>query len=390
MNTLRICIVSALFHPNTGGPGRQSYIMAEKLIQKGVEVTVITRKLDIDIPRLNGVKTYFVRTARPERYSLSELSVLNIFIAASFSIGVMIRLFLMRKRFDIAHFYGASLPLLACLPLLKILGKKVVVKTTGGKGGREAGGLNGFFLKPLLVTIFKYTDVFIAISDAIHLRLLDEGYAENKIIKIPNGVDVNSFYPYLSKKKEELKKQYGLLDRKVLVYSGWLIERKGLDTLLEAMKLIVKERKETYLLLLGEGPLGERLKDKAASLGISNNVRFTGNVCNVLEFLNMADLFVFPPYWEGMPNSLLESMACGLPVIASRIEGIVDIIEDGKSGILFDRGDVSGLVAGTLRLLGDYKLSERLGAKARKRIEEVFSIDRVADEYIALYKKLIH
>jgi len=93
-------------------------------------------------------------------------------------------------------------------------------------------------------------------------------------------------------------------------------------------------------------------------------------------------------YAEGMPNSLLEAMSCGLPVIASKIGGVVDIVEDGKSGILFEPGDVAGLSSAMIRLLKDAELRQRLGAEARKRIVEGFSIDKIADEYINLYKTL--
>ncbi|OGW25945.1 MAG: hypothetical protein A2X59_12325 [Nitrospirae bacterium GWC2_42_7] len=388
MSSLRICIVSPLFHPNTGGPGRQAFTMAEKLNQKGVALTVITRELDIEIPELSGVKIYRIKTVNPGQYSLIRFSLINIIISASFSLGALARLLLLRKQFDIVQFYGASLPLLICLPLLKVLKKEVVVKVSGAKPGMEMGSLKGSILRPLLSVIYSLVDRIIVMSDELRHKVLIEGFPEKKIARIPNGVNTELFYPCSDKERKELKNNNKLLNKKVLVYSGWLVEGKGLDTLLEAFRLVVSENRETKLLLLGKGPLKDRLKDKADSLNISDKVCFKGNVTNVHEFLNSADIFVFPSFREGMPNSLLEAMACGLPVIASRIGGIVDIVEDNKSAILFDPGDVSGLASAIIKLLNNDEIRQALGAEARKRIEGGFSIDRVADEYIKLYEKL--
>lgn len=385
---IRLCIVSPLFHPNIGGPGRQAYTMASELNNRGITLMVITRKLDIEIPDLD-VKIHRVRTPMPQRYTLSEFTFLNFLISAFFSLGMMVRLFQWRKRFDIVQFYGASLPLLISLPLLKILKKKIVAKLSGAKPGMEAGSFEGFILKPFLSRVFSLVDNFIIMSDELKHRLLVENYPETKVVKIPNGVDIKLFSPFDTEKREKLRKDFEISDKKVFVYAGRLVDGKGLDLLLEAVKLIMDKDKTVYLLLLGEGPIKTRLEDKASSLGISDNVYFRGNVDNVYEYLNMSDIFVFPSFSEGMPNSLLEAMACGLPVIASRIGGVVDVVEDGKSGILFEPGDVSGLASAMVRLLRDEELRQRLGTEARKRIVDNFSIDRVADEYIKLYKKLI-
>jgi glycosyltransferase involved in cell wall biosynthesis len=124
-------------------------------------------------------------------------------------------------------------------------------------------------------------------------------------------------------------------------------------------------------------------------LDIADNVHFIGQVANVDEFYQLSDIFVLPSYAEGMPNALLEAMACGLPVIASRIGGVVDVVEEGKTGILFESGNVAELSSALKRLLEDGALRRKLGAEARKTIIEKFSIDKVVYEYIGLYKKLL-
>ena len=388
LRVIKICIVSPLFHTSIGGPGRQALVMVRKLSTKGINVMVISRRLSGVKNEVENIEVYRVSTFRPYVYNLSEFTIQNFIISISFAFGTMVKLLKLRKRYEIVHFYGASLPLLFCLPILKILGKKVVAKTTGAKGGKEAGGLEDFFLKPLLVSIFKLTDRLIAINNDIQQRLLNEGFLEERVVKIPNGVDTGIFSPLTGLKREELKNKVSLSGENVFLYSGRLVKGKGLELLLKAMVDVVKFNKDVMLVLIGDGELEDRLKDMVRVLMLKNFVRFDGLVENVHEYLNASDIFIFPSLSEGMPNSLLEAMACGLPVIASKIGGVVDVVEDGKSGILVEPGDISGLSTAMIRLLKDDGLRQRLGAEARKRIVEGFSIDKIADEYINLYKTL--
>ncbi|MCX5717491.1 MAG: glycosyltransferase family 4 protein [Nitrospirae bacterium] len=388
ISNLKVCIVSPLFNPLIGGPSRQAVAMTKQLIKKGVDTVVISRQLSCIRGEIEDVEVHYVSTISSHVYNLTEFSIRNFLIAANFALGAAIKLFKLRERFDIVQFYSASLPLLLCLPLLKMLGKKVVAKTTGGRGGKEAGGLDNFFLKPLLVPIFKYTDKFIAVSDEIMNRLLKEGYSEKVIIKIPNGVDAERFSPSLESRRKQLKDKFGFPQENVFLYSGRIVRGKGLESLMRAMIDVVKINDKILLVLIGSGDLDESLKDMGYELGLEKYINFEGLIENVDEYLNASDIFILPSFSEGMPNSLLEAMACGLPVIASKIGGVVDVVEDGKSGILFEPGDVSGLASAMIKLLNDNELRLKLGAEARKRIVDSFSIDRIADEYIRLYERL--
>ena len=386
---IKVCIVSPIFNLLIGGPGRQAVAMAQQLIEKGVAVTVIARRLSGMENEQSGIAVHYVPTLSPYVYNLSDFSLQNFIISVSFALGAMARLFKLRKRYEVVQFYSASLPLLVCLPLLKVMRKKVVAKTTGGRGGKEAGGLDDFFLRPLLVAVFRYTDKFIAVSKDILNRLLREGFSEDKIINIPNGVDTEMFSPMPEMESEALRKKFGFNEKKVFLYSGRLVEGKGLDLLVRAIKKVAGQSKDVLLVFIGSGDYQEKIADMASSYGLEGFVRIEGTVDNVHEYLNASDIFVFPSLSEGMPNSLLEAMACGLPVIASKIGGVVDVVEDGRSGILFEPGDISGLASAMIRLLNDNELRLRLGKEARKRIVDSFSIDRIADEYIRLYERLL-
>jgi len=390
MSNPRVCIVSPLFHPNIGGPARQAYTMAGRLKQRGLALIVITRRLDIEIPELNGAEVYSVRSLAPERYTLSEFTFVNFLISLSFSIGVMVRLFCLKKRYDIVHFYGASLPLLLSLPLLRMLRKKTVAKISGANPGMEVGSLDDSIFKSLMKGIFFLSDRFIVMSNDLRRRILAENFSDNKIIKIPNGVDEKIFYPMKVGERERLRKKLDYEGKVVFLYSGRLVKNKGLELGIIAAAEVVKTNKNFLLVFLGRGELEKGIKKIAEELGLEGFVRFEGLVNNVAEYLNASDIFIFPSLSEGMPNALLEAMACGLPVIASNIGGVIDILEDGKSGILFEAGNVLELASAMTMLLEAAALRQKLGAEARKRIVENFSIDMIAGEYIKVYRNVLN
>ncbi|MBT9537521.1 MAG: glycosyltransferase family 4 protein [Nitrospirae bacterium] len=198
------------------------------------------------------------------------------------------------------------------------------------------------------------------------------------------------FYPLENPEdKYAIKKRLGIeADKKIITFSGRLVQRKRVDLLLRAVSKIVKARRDIRVVILGHGELLEDLQGLAPELSIREYVSFKGFVSNILDYLHVADIFVLTSDMEGMPNSLLEAMACGLPVIATRIGGVVDIVEDKKNGLLVAAGDEEELKDAILKLLGDEQLSKSISQEAYKTIRENYYIDKVADKYISLYQRL--
>lgn len=393
MSHLRVCIVSPLFHPDLGGVGRQAVLLTTKLKESGLELFVLARKMK-DMPEFQAppdIDIRYIPAFRPAVHNLEDKNFLNLLTSLSFSLMLACKLFVMRKKYDIVHFHGASLPLIICLPLLKLLKKKVVAKVLASGLATEAGSLKGryLFLGNMMTCILRKTDSFIAISQEIADGLLTDGIHPEKIKKITNFVDTIRFHPVSSEEKHRLKNALSLDENIVINFTGRIVERKGIDILINAFAGSRELLTRCILVVIGSGPDEGRIKALVLKNGIDNSVRFLGHRSEVARHYQASDIFVLPSYAEGMPNSLLEAMACGLPVIASRIGGVVDAAEDSKSGILFEPGDVSGLANAMIRLLNDEELRKRLGEKARKRIVESFSIDRIADKYIKLYNRLI-
>ena len=390
---IRLCVVSPSFHPNLGGVGRQAVLLTSNLIEQGIKLFVLTRKMK-DMPEFqlpSNIEVYQIPALRPAVHNLEDKSFLNLLTSLSFSLMLACKLFVMRKKYDIVHFHGASLPLIICLPLLKLLKKKVVAKVLASGLATEAGSLKGryLFLGNMMTYILRKTDSFIAISQEIADGLKNDGIHQEKIKKITNFVDTIRFHPVSSEEKHRLKNALSMDENIVINFTGRIVERKGIDVFINAFARSKELLARCILVVIGSGPDEGGMKNLVLKIGIDNNARFLGHRSEVARHYQASDIFVFPSYAEGMPNSLLEAMACGLPVIASKIGGVVDVVEDGKSGILFEPGDVSGLASAMVKLLNDNELRLKLGAEARKRIVDGFSIDRIADEYIRLYERLL-
>lgn len=377
---MRVCIVCPVYHPELGGIGRQAVSLTEELNKIGINFFVITRKLKGAPSFSPEVKSIKLWAFRPSVYRIEKKTLSNLMTSVTFSLNLLSTLIKKRKEYDLVHFHGASIPLLITIPFLKFFKKKVISKVSSAKLGIEAGSFYGryWFLGKFFIHILRSVDAFVAISEEIKEGLLTDGYEQSRIYRIPNFVDISIFYP--DRKKETTDK--------TVIFTGALDKRKGADILLEAWKDVSETFPHGHLIILGNGPMKASLKMKAKDLGISDRVTFAGHVNNVPDYLRRVDLYVLPSLQEGLPNSLLEAMSCGLPVIASKIGGVVDVVEDGKSGVLFEPGNVLDLSSAMIRLLKDAELRQRLGAEARRRIVESFSIDRIAKEYIKLYEGL--
>jgi glycosyltransferase involved in cell wall biosynthesis len=174
----------------------------------------------------------------------------------------------------------------------------------------------------------------------------------------------------------------------VVAFSGRFIPRKGIIFLLEAWQMVIGKFPGARLILLGEGPLLEEMKRTAVELGIGGSVDFQGHIGEVVDMLYKADIFVLPSLQEGMPNSLLEAMACRLPAVATRIGGVTDIVRDGENGVLVEPGDAPALAQGIEKLLGDGRFTGILAQNALQTIMDNYSLESIAPRYIGLYRKL--
>jgi glycosyltransferase involved in cell wall biosynthesis len=166
-------------------------------------------------------------------------------------------------------------------------------------------------------------------------------------------------------------------DGRHVVFVGRLDEIKGLPVLLDAIAAVRRELPDIRLTLVGDGPAAERLRQRAAALGLADVVQFAGHAdqAGVRAHLADADVFVLPSFFEGIPVSLMEAMASGVPVVASNLPGIAELVADGVSGHLVPAGDTDGFAARLGELLADHELRTRMGAAGRSTVAADFSLD---------------
>jgi glycosyltransferase involved in cell wall biosynthesis len=389
---LKVCIVSPLYHTSLGGVGRQALALTEKLESFGVNIFVIARKMKgtPECVLSNRVPVHRAWAFRPYMHILEEMSLSNLMISLSFCFSIALILFKKRKEYDLVHFHGASLPLITNILPLKLYGKKVIAKVAAAKLGTEAGSLQGkyFFLGKILIWMLKKVDCFVAISEEIKDGLLNDGFNQAMITRIPNFIDQNLFHPSGKESRDQIRKKLGFTDGKIVTFSGRLVERKGVSVLLEAWRKLIQDCKDVMLIILGDGPLEKKLKNQSRLLGIEENVKFCGFINNIDDYLAATDIFVFPSFQEGFPNSVLEAMACGIPVIATRIGGIVDVIKDEENGLLVEPGNAEQLADALKKLISDTEYASTLGKNGLKTVRENYDINVIANKYVEIYRKL--
>lgn len=256
----------------------------------------------------------------------------------------------------------------------KLAGVPRCVHTVHNVADKEAEGraqklINGFYFS-------HGWSVPVALSPEVQKSIAAfYGLPLEKIPIIYNGID-------LSRCLE--KQDYALQNPAILTHIGRFNEQKNHEGLLHAFALIHKKHPLTRLNLLGDGELLEQTQALAKTLGISGSVDFLRSQSNVYPYLQNSDLFLLPSRYEGMPMTLIEAMGTGLPIVASKVGGVPDMLEDGKSAILTDCNPEK-VAQAVCRILEDEALRKTLG-RAAKAGSETFSAAHMAESYVRVYR----
>jgi glycosyltransferase involved in cell wall biosynthesis len=223
----------------------------------------------------------------------------------------------------------------------------------------------------------------IAISDAVRRFLVAAGLPGEKFETIRYGLDRAPAIP-----SELTPAAAGVPDDARLVLAvGRLIEQKDHATLLRAFAVAHQRHPDAMLAVLGDGPLRGRTEALVAELGLARAVFLPGRL-ETRDWLERADIFAHSSRWEGFGIVLLEAMLAGLPVAATRVSAVPEIVADGKTGVLVDAEDVHALAAALAGLLADPERAQTFGRTGRERARTEFSVDRMTDATLALYERL--
>lgn len=278
----------------------------------------------------------------------------------------------------------------------------------GGVSGRICGKLlnvprviytaHGFHFyegAPLVKNkLIKFAEMILAqYTDAI-ITINQEDYKAAKNFKLRNnghvylvhgvGIDTNELRN-VQVDKTELRRKLNLKnDDIVMIAMGDLIKRKNYEVAIRA--IAETKRSNIHFLICGTGPMLDTLKSLSEELGVSDHIHFLGYRSDIKELLSISDIFLFTTYQEGLPRSMMEAMAAGLPCIASKIRGNIDLIEDGKGGFLYHPDDVEGFTQAINILINDKDLRNKMSHYNLKRIKK-FDIYNVKNEMKDIYFK---
>lgn len=237
----------------------------------------------------------------------------------------------------------------------------------------------------------RVTDCVITVSSALRKEYIEKfRVPAEKVVCVYNGIDTESFDLTVDKKK--IKTQLGLAPEKPVIGTvARMAPQKGLPFLLEAIA-ILGETVNAGFLIAGDGPLRPDLERQAEQLGLSGKVCFPGYCQNIKEILQIFDIFVIPSISEGLSITAIEALAAGKPVVASRVGGLPEVVEDGKTGVLVPPGDPATLASAIKNLLDDPALRERMGRAGRRTAKDKFSLEnmirKTEELYISLFKGL--
>jgi glycosyltransferase involved in cell wall biosynthesis len=229
----------------------------------------------------------------------------------------------------------------------------------------------------------------VAVSEfARHEYLEDFGLYPSKVVTIHNGIDVERFRARPGM-RAAARSELGIPPSVPLAITVAVLRGpKGIDDMLAAMPAAVERIPDLHYLVVGEGPARHDLERLVSEHGLDDRVIFAGNRSDVPGMLSAADVFVLPSHTEALPTAVAEAMAAGLPVVATRVGGIPEMV-DRDTGILVEPGDRCGLAIAVGDILAASDMGRSLGERGAQRAEQHFEIRRQARQLVSEYRKLI-
>lgn len=386
-----LCLGNVDEEPLIGGHENAAIRLSKALYERGHEITIITTP--------SRYSNFQSRIVDLEWGKIFSLSISGSYPSLSYVLEFMLKAFYKMKKlhnkekFDIIHGHAGY----TTLGLITGIGGKILgvssvhtlyypVQTSGYKIS-----LNRFYLSLI--------DVIISLSKNTEHSLKRMGVPAPKNMIISPAIDLSSFNPSIS--GESAKKSLNLKSyHPLLLYAGDLRKTKGLNVLIEALSMVTEHVPDAKLLMAVKMPLEKykmeklEIKEKISSLGLDDNVIPLGIVNNMPQIMAASDVFIAPYLSiEGIadyPISILEAMACGKPVIATKVGGIPEIVKHKINGLLVEPDNVHELKNALLYMLENKDEAKKMADNAAKYVAENYSMDAVVQKYEKLYADLIN
>lgn len=395
--TIRVCLLISSFPPAVGGGERHASLISQSLAQSGINMTVLTRHKDASSPRHEKQGNLEIIRVPPAGFPR---------LGKYFMIPKVMQI-LKNRKFDLVYVCGLRV---LGLPAILAAGAKHTLlraEACGEMDGRfiwQTPGQKSVKWKQLIFSpivaarnrLLLKARGFLAISSPIQDEYIQAGVPREKITLIPNALDPDTTTAVNTGNLDERRKKLHIPpDAVIFTYTGKLNQGKGLDHLLQAWVMLSQKKlsKPIMLLLVGSGS-GQHLSCEAqirkiiSDHHLERSVLLTGYVTNVADYLTASDAFVFPSLSEAQGLSVLEAMACGLPVFASRIPGIMDMIKHGHNGTLIPAGETSAWCNAMFDFCQAPEKHHHLAAAAKQTATQNYGLATITQSHIELFRKL--
>ena len=297
--------------------------------------------------------------------------------------GWRLRRLVWREHYDLVHFHTARAqalsPWLYALPVRRLVTRRMDYPIKTGWWRRLLYG--------------NQVDMIVAISSGVAAALGAAPVFDRPIRIIPSGIDTAQFRPTAAQRRA-IRGQYGFGEETtVILMAGALTKRKAPHTLIEAAAQLHSSHQQgapsLHYLVCGDGPLRQELEARVRARGLASVFHFAGFCRDMPAYLAAADIFVHTPVWEGLGVAVIEALAAGLPVVASRVGGIPDLITERETGLLIPAQDPSALRQALLQCVQRPDWAKTLGAQGQTKVQTYFDIKTTARANEALYYELL-
>lgn len=367
MNILRVA--ADLYPSSVGGLGIHIHEMSKGQAALGHDVTVYTTNLD-NSPADEFVDGYNVRRFKP----IFE------FFGNAFSPSMLPSLIKNKNHFDVMHAHSHLFFTTNLCSVLETLDPSVpfVVTSHGLIPASGPDWLHKVYIPTVGKFVFNSADRILCYTEEEKARLKKKAGVRSKISVVHNGIDTDLFHPIANKKQTNR-----------LLWIGRFTRGKGLDYLIDAFSILSKKYPKLHLLLIGDGPEKNDILDKISKLGLEKKVN-TRDFCpnsRICEVYNSSDIFILPSFEEGVPRTIMEAMACGVPVICTQLPHLVEMIRD--VGIAIPAKNSGAIVDAVSEMYSNPKLAEQFGINGRIKAVEKYSWKDTVSKTIDIYEEVI-
>lgn len=372
---------SSYFPPEFSGAARQALLLARELRRLGHSVEFLTvRRAGLAArEQIDGFQVTRLEAGRGRKHRELKLWW-----------NMLCFLFARRGDFDVLHSHGAYYTNAIVGPFARLLGKRSVVKASLAQDDLHQGPRSLVNWAHRL--FLRRVDVCVAISRQLKQEFEALGIRPERLQSLPNAVDDVHFHPVSADERARHRVRFGLPpDRPIFLFAGVIDERKNINWLADVWCARDAFGSQGLLLVLGpqsrddpSGLLTCRLQ--ALQAQYPDRLMWAGSCDDPRDRLQAADAFILPSLKEGLPNALLEAMACGLPCVAARSSGNAELVVDGETGVLYEAADVDSLAAACSWALS--AAGREAGGRARQLVERKYSIRSLAERYAGLYRDL--